>query len=161
MNIFVTDPCPKKSAQALDDKRVIKMILESAQILSTVIRGLNQEYADSRNLYKKTHTGHPCVKWAGQSRSNYLWLLSHMQALLDEYTYRFGKHHKSGGLVPAFQEYAPRMLDPGLIPFVNCTDFKHVPDVHNAYRQALASKWKNDKLVPRWTQTIEPEWRIA
>ena len=35
MNIFATSPCPVKSAEILDDKRVIKMILESAQILYT------------------------------------------------------------------------------------------------------------------------------
>lgn len=162
MNIFVTDPCPKKSAQALDDKRVVKMILETAQMLSTVIRGLDQGYADAHGLYKKTHTGHPCVKWAGQSQDNYLWLLDHMRALLEEYTARFGKQHKSGSLLPALSAYAPSMPQgQGLMPFANCTDFKHIPDVHEAYKQALMSKWKNDKLVPRWTQSNQPEWRAA
>lgn len=159
MNIFVTDPCPKKSAQALDDKRVIKMILETAQILSTVIRGLDEVYAENHGLYKKTHTGHPCVKWAGQSRNNYLWLLSHMQALLEEYTYRFGKQHKSGSLVPAFIEYAPMMPEgQGLVPFANCTDFKHIQNVHDAYKHALISKWAKDKLVPKWTNKSRPMW---
>jgi hypothetical protein len=37
MNIFVTSDCPKLSAQALDNKRVVKMVLETAQLLSTAI----------------------------------------------------------------------------------------------------------------------------
>lgn len=159
MNIFVTDPCPKKSAQALDDKRVIKMILETAQILSTVIRGRDVSYADLHSLYKPTHVGHPCVKWAAQSDSNYSWLLDHMKALLEEYTARFGKEHKSGSLLPALAGYAEKMPKSQRSSFVNCTDFKHVPDVHEAYKQALSSKWSKDKLVPRWTRSTQPEWR--
>lgn len=161
MNIFVTDMCPKKSAQALDDKRVIKMILETAQILSTVIRSFDENYAESNHLYKKTHTGHPCVKWAAKSRSNYYWLLAHMKALLEEYTVRFNKQHKSGTLLPALTEYASMMpQDLGLVPFANCTDFKHINDVHEAYKQALIFKWKNDKIIPRWTKVPKPEWKI-
>lgn len=159
MNIFVTDPCPKKSAQALDDKRVIKMILETAQILSTVIRGRDAVYADANSLYRPTHTGHPCVKWAGQSKGNYVWLLDHMKALLDEYTSRFGKEHKSGSLLHALANYADSMPSPEMTHFVNCTDFKHIPNVYDAYKQALSSKWVKDKIVPRWTKSNQPEWR--
>lgn len=158
MNIFVTNPCPKESAKALDDKRVIKMILETAQMLSTVVRLEDEEYADQKGLYKKTHMGHPCVRWASENRGNYSWLIEHMKALMDEYTARFGKQHKSGSLLEAICGFTDRMPDGQATPFVNCTDFKHVDDVHDAYRQALSSKWKNDKIQPRWTRTLPPEW---
>lgn len=36
MNIFVLDTCPVVAAQYLNDKHVVKMVLESAQILCTV-----------------------------------------------------------------------------------------------------------------------------
>ena len=158
MNIFVTNPCPKLSAKALDDKRVIKMILESAQMLSTVIRSKDEQYAESNSLYKKTHSGHPCVKWTAQSKGNYIWLLKHMEALLEEYTLRFGKQHKSGTLFAAFLDFVGRMPENGLTPFTNCTDFKEVNDVHEAYKKALAAKWKNDKHRPKWTGASQPEW---
>lgn len=51
MNIFATDPCPIKSAQFLDDKRVIKMILESAQMLCTALHQLGY---DKEIPYKQT-----------------------------------------------------------------------------------------------------------
>jgi hypothetical protein len=57
MNIFVTSICPIESVQALDNKRLIKMILESAQILSTAI-WLNSKQSHSE-LYRATHIKHP------------------------------------------------------------------------------------------------------
>lgn len=161
MNIFVTDSCPQLSAKALDDKRVIKMILETAQMLSTVIRFFDENYANTKGLYRKTHSGHPCVKWASRSKANYLWLLDHMDALLKEYTVRFGKQHKSGDLFQALSDFAPRLRDEGLTPFANCTDFKHIINVHDAYKHALMSKWEKDRYQPRWTKAKRPEWALG
>jgi hypothetical protein len=61
MNIFLLDSNIKKCAQYHCDKHVVKMILESAQILSTVLRlnGVDQGY-------KTTHANHPCTLWAGK-----------------------------------------------------------------------------------------------
>jgi len=59
MNIFVTSNCPKLSAQALDNKRVVKMVLETAQLLSTAIF-INSTITYD-NLYKPTHVKHPCT----------------------------------------------------------------------------------------------------
>ena len=61
MNIFVTSNCPKLSAQALDNKRVVKMVLETAQLLSTAIF-INSTITYD-NLYKPTHVKHPCTIW--------------------------------------------------------------------------------------------------
>tara|TARA_R110002020_G_scaffold437754_2_gene648053 strand:+ start:301 stop:804 length:504 start_codon:yes stop_codon:yes gene_type:complete len=90
MNIFTLDSCPKKSAELQHDKHVVKMILESAQILCSVFD------KDKFNVpYRRTHYNHPCNKWARESYGNFSWLLSHAFSLSDEYTYRFGKRHKS------------------------------------------------------------------
>ena len=67
MNIFVVDIDPSKAAQSLCDKHVVKMVLETAQILSTISGG----------PYRPTHANHPCVLWAGATKRNYLWLVEH------------------------------------------------------------------------------------
>jgi hypothetical protein len=71
MNIFVTDPDPVISAQTLCDKHVVKMVLESAQMLSTAWREYSSEYADEHELYKTAHLNHPCSIWVRLARENY------------------------------------------------------------------------------------------
>ena len=67
MNIFVISQNPDECAQALDDLRLNKMILETAQLLSTAIRF----HGYTGNLaYKATHINHPCSIWARTSRGN-------------------------------------------------------------------------------------------
>ena len=63
MNIFAVDVSPEKAAQALCDAHVVKMILESAQLLSTQdrIRGLDRGY-------RLTHAEHPCRRSLSNSR---------------------------------------------------------------------------------------------
>ena len=94
MNIFYLDRDPKIAAQMMCDKHVVKMILESAQILSTAHRVLDgDDYADKYGLYKIAHKNHPSTIWARSGGLNYLWLYNHMRALMQEYTHRYGKIH--------------------------------------------------------------------
>ena len=94
MNIFYLDRDPQIAAQMMCDKHVVKMILESAQMLSTAHRVLDgDEYADKNGLYKKAHVNHPSSEWVRCSYQQYKWLYDHMVALMEEYTYRYGKHH--------------------------------------------------------------------
>jgi len=94
MNIFYIDSCPTKAAQMQCDRHVVKMILESAQLLSTAHRELDGDsWADANSLYKKTHTNHPSAVWVRQSTNHYHWLDNHFVALCDEYSYRYGKTH--------------------------------------------------------------------
>jgi len=90
MNIFYLDPNPKKAAAIMCDQHVIKMILESAQMLSTA-----HHLCGSTATYKKTHENHPSAIWARSTHANYEWLHLHMVALGQEYTRRFGKIHKT------------------------------------------------------------------
>ena len=99
MNIFALSECPEQSALWLDDIRKNKMILESAQMLSTAIRWLDPD--TTLPVYKLAYINHPCSKWARQSRSNFKWLLDHMTALFNQ---KVGSH-ASSRLLPAFQEY--------------------------------------------------------
>ena len=114
MNIFILSEDPVHAAQQQCDKHVPKMIVESAQMLSTAHRMLDGiqsrrpsksgktlskywELPDAREavLYKAVHMGHPCTVWTMESRANYVWHYIHFIALCDEYTYRYGKKHLS------------------------------------------------------------------
>ena len=76
MNIFVLHEQPDVAAQILCDKHVVKMILESAQMLCTVAH--NHGYDAP---YRRTHPKHPCTLWAGKSQENWDWLISHALAM--------------------------------------------------------------------------------
>ena len=97
MNIFVVDIDPFIAAESLCDAHVIKMILESCQLLSTHDR-LNGLTGDR---YKSTHINHPCRK-SLSNNYNYIWLQYHLYGLCKEYTYRFGKVHKSQSLLDKY-----------------------------------------------------------
>ena len=88
MNIFAVDKDPKISAQQLCDKHVVKMILESAQMLCSA-------FPNGDAPYKRAFYNHPCTIWARESQENYEWLLAHAYAMCQEYTRRYGKVHKS------------------------------------------------------------------
>lgn len=107
MNIFVLDYNPQVAAEYHCDKHVVKMLLESAQILCAVHRKVYLQtmkkqytpYEMEQSLiaerlikeipYKLTHANHPCTIWAGESKQNYLWLIELAEALNDEYIFRF------------------------------------------------------------------------
>jgi len=68
MNIFYFYDCPTKSAQAQPDKMLVKMPLETAQMLCTAHRELDgDEYADKVGLYKRAYWNHPCTVWAREN----------------------------------------------------------------------------------------------
>jgi len=91
MNIFILDRNPKKAAISHCDKHVVKMILESCQMLCNAHYIIGKGQAP----YKETHTNHPCTIWSRTSKQNYLWLLSLTYNLLSEYKHRYKKIHKS------------------------------------------------------------------
>jgi hypothetical protein len=93
MNIFFLDYDPKKCAQYHLDKHVVKMIVETAQMLYSVHWFL--ELSLPSNAYKKTHVNHPCSVWARTSIENYKWLCKLGIELCKEYTFRYGKIHKT------------------------------------------------------------------
>ena len=103
MNIFFLDWDPEVCAQYHVDKHVVKMILESCQLLYTchwtaLADGTPEYLASTPNGtgYKPTHRNHPCSIWLRESLDNYLWLLRLARALVDEYHFRYGddKVHK-------------------------------------------------------------------
>lgn len=96
MNIFVLDKNQEKAAKYHCDKHIIKMILESAQMLSTACRLTNINEG-----YKATHINHPCNIWVRESISNWTWLKILAYYLNEEYKRRFNhtKDHKSWSVI--------------------------------------------------------------
>ena len=90
MNIFYLHEDPIKAAKYQYNKHVVKMILESAQMLCTA----HHHYGNGDNVpYKRAHYNHPSTKWVRESDEHYNWLYNHMIALGNEYTLRYGKRH--------------------------------------------------------------------
>ena len=174
MNIFVTDPDPVISAQTLCDKHVVKMVLESAQMLSTAWREPNDlrssefssKYADEHELYKTAHPNHPCSIWVRQARENYKWLYRHFVALCDEYTHRYGKSHASARLKGPLMWRPFRssaLLDAIEEPYgfvLAMPDEYKSDDVFDSYQNYLINekqhfaKWEKDpSRKPTWWRT--------
>jgi len=95
MNIFYLDKCPEKAAQLQYNKHVVKMILESAQMLCTAHHCYGDKYQVENVPYKQAHLNHPSTIWTRRSKATYMWLYDHMIALGNEYTKRYGKTHLS------------------------------------------------------------------
>jgi hypothetical protein len=155
MNIFCTSDCPIQSAKFLDDKRCQKMVLESAQLLSTALRVNGYKAED---IYKIAHLNHPSSRWCRATQGNYKWLLEHFRALCDEYTRRFGKTHASSALLPAFEQGVSLIPVGERMPFSNNArnltkgvDFTHEKDTIKAYQLYLMERWESDKREPKWS----------
>ena len=100
MNIFVTDRCPIQSARNLPDKHIVKMPLETCQMLSIIYSdwyyGVGKLYKSDGKPYRTSHgafRNHPCTQWAAANQYNLAWLITHGVALCEEYTQRYDKVH--------------------------------------------------------------------
>jgi len=176
LNIFYLDKEPKTCAEMHNDKHVVKMIIEYAQLMSTAHRLLDgEEYLgmtangrrikrwrlnDSREdiLMKASHINHPSSVWCRASKQNYLWLNRMWYYLCKEYTYRYGKIHSvEKRMAEALYVWPNNIPD---LPFTGPTpampDIYKVPgdsltSYHNYYKggkQHLAS-WKK-RNIPSW-----------
>lgn len=147
MNIFVLDENPVLAAQYHCDKHVVKMVLETAQILSTV-SGLGP--------YKPTHHKHPCVLWAGTSQQNFNWLVELGLALGAEYTYRYDKVHKSEAVIRICSEY-DELPDTGLTVFKQCMPLHLIQykDPVGGYRNYYM---KAKRHFCTWKRRSKPDW---
>lgn len=160
MNIFYVDKSPAIAAQSLVDSHVIKMILESAQLLSCAHHIIDPESLGNYNLYKATHINHPCSIWARESVSHYKWLFDHYVALCDEYTYRYSKRHKSS-LLQVYLQHIPNGMDN--------IDFKEpplcMPDEYKVYESCVDSYRKyytyGKSNLHKYTKRNPPDWLVS
>ena len=106
MNIFILDTNPRKCAEYHNDKHVVKMILETAQLLCGVHWITQSTYEIP---YKLSHKNHPCSIWARECIENYNWLCELGIELCEEYTYRYGKRHKSQDIIEWCIAHPPKI----------------------------------------------------
>lgn len=133
------------------DKHVVKMILETAQILCTC-HWMN----NSKAQYKPTHKKHPCVLWACKSRKNYLWLCKLGIELCKEYTYRYEKIHKSQEVIEWCYKNPPKLPRKKFSKLCQAMPEKYKEkNSINAYRNYyIGEKLKFSK----WTKRKKPFW---
>lgn len=94
MNIFYLDPSPRRSVDFMSDKHIVKMVLESAQLLCTAHQILDSKtHIDGVELYKVAHKNHPSSIWVRSNKHHYNWLYEHFVELSNEYTQRYKKTH--------------------------------------------------------------------
>ena len=92
MNRFIIERNVEDIAKSLCDQHIVKMPLEEAQMLCTTLWHHAPEYAEEQGLYKPVHQKHPCTLWAMENRANYMYAYDLYQAMLIEYTHRYGKY---------------------------------------------------------------------
>ena len=178
MNIFILDDDPVKAAQLQCDKHVVKMIVESAQMLSTVHRMIDgvMERRPSKSgsmlqyfkldderediLYKACHYNHPSTVWTREGCCNYTWHYNHFIALCDEYTYRYGKVHATHQKLGKILSVTPRNIpNIGLTPFKLAMQAEPqcmLEDAVKSYQAYYMTKQERFKMV--WSKRSIPDW---
>ena len=158
------------------DKHVVKMILESAQLLSTAhrvldgveIEGKTQSGRKARRwilpdardsiMYTATHINHPSAVWCRTSIENYSWLVEHFFALMNEYIYRYGKVHKCNGELSYMLQSPPKNLESwDWTPMPSCMDEQYI------ISKDPCTNYKNYYIMAKsklhkWTKRPKPEW---
>jgi len=177
MNIFILDRDPYQAATQMCDKHVIKMIVESAQMLSTAHRVLDgrvtkrpsvsgkrvvnyYELNDIREtkVYRAAHVKHPCNIWIRQTTSNYFWLYNHFVALMAEYKLRFGKTHKCAELDETLSIPPYNLSEGDLTPYPQAMpDECKSDDVVLAYRKYY-NEYKSEFAA--WRKREVPSWFV-
>ena len=176
MNIFVLDKKPREAARQHCDKHVVKMIIESAQMLSTTHRLLDGKQTikpsisgkrmvkywemdnqyDENLVYKAVHMKHPCTLWTMESNSNYYWHWELFNALCDEYIHRYKRIHKTDELLRGRLLQPPKNIPIGGMTEFRQAMFEHCKDPNpiKAYRKYYHEK--TFKMV--WTNRDVPSW---
>ena len=156
MNIFLLDWHHETCARWHCDKHVVKMPLETTQMLSTV----HHRYSDD-GPFKPVHQKHPCTLWAGQTVENYRWLWKLGIELCKEYTYRYEKIHACQRVLAILRCPPVQLTARGFTKFAQAMpdEYKHPDPItayHNYYinEKARISKWKNRPIPPFMTEVM-------
>jgi len=182
MNIFVLDECPVTSAQMMCDKHIPKMIVEAAQMLSTAHRMIDGRMEKrpsksgkvmvkyyvhpndnlEKSLYKAVHFGHPCTVWSMESKDNYQWHYEHFLGLIDEFSVRYKKQHRTANKLTEILSVHPQNIpDIGLTEFPQAmkafpecmVEGNAVQAYRNYYHMSKSfAKWEKGRPAPNWWQ---------
>ena len=169
MNIFVTDECPRASAQVLPDKHIVKMPLECCQMLSivasekwghgygTLPKADGTPYATEKGAFRN----HPCTVWANESKANARWLILHGLMLCLEYTDRYNKKHTCENTLKVADKLFPWAPWSDHTPFARAMPDEYKFDTSistfDAYKMYIASKpWVCDNYLR--IPDRKPDW---
>ena len=159
MQLFILDHDPERVPAMLCDAHVRKMCLETAQILSSVIRRQGKNLPPE--LPKPYNLNHPVIR-ALDTAQKINWTVRFNTALQREYHRRFDKKHAYAGLTGIYRAILFREdqhPDPADWSFAR--DFRTVeitePDIVLAYREYYRHK---KKQIRNWhyTKTEPPGW---
>jgi len=165
MNIFILDESPIISAQMQCDKHIVKMPLETAQMLCSVWHRYGQGDRVPLNAsgtpYKEAHKKHPCTLWAGDDARNYDWLWQHGMELCFEFTRRFNNIHRCQQVIMNIEidncEFEFDNMSRQGTPHPQC-----MPDEYKCNDPVLAYRkyYVNDKKdIATWNKTRPmPDW---
>ena len=163
MNIFLLDHNPLTAAEYLCDKHIVKMPVETAQMMASSLRGHGATDSDmpltkSGNPYRGGYMNHPCTRWAGKCVGNYFWLGLHGLSLCMEYTFRYNKKHACQEAIEhmmALMNYIPGSH--GTTPFVLAMPDEYKDrDAVKAYRRYYINEkrdiaeWNKGRPAPSW-----------
>ena len=152
MNIFVLHENPEVASQYHVDRHVVKMPLETAQMLCTAIWQTGNEAP-----YKPTHKNHPCNLWLMQSLENFNWLTELGVQLCKEYTHRYGKTHKSEAVIRWCIDNKPNLPEkPMTLPALAMPEeFKVDGDTVGSYRRYYCGSKSH---LHKWTKRDIPQF---
>jgi hypothetical protein len=156
MNIFILDTNPYIAAKMHCDKHVVKMILETAQMLSTAHRICDGDAVDE-SLYKIAHKNHPSTKWIRETNNNYNWAWCLLDGLCAEYRHRYNKTHATQIKLLEKLESPPRYINTGYLT----TQPQCMPDQYkcNHVVQAYRNYYLGEKAgFAKWKLGNTPEW---
>lgn len=179
MNFFYLHPFPTFNAKYHNNKHVVKMCIEYAQILSTakrVLDGSSRLLPSPKNgkltkvyiinkdegeeiIYKATHINHPISKWARESRGNYELLRDHWLAILEEYTFRYGRVHACASKAPYLQKPPTNIPKGHVTPPPSCVpdDCKNSENPIYNYRRCYM---KHKRHIADWKKRSPPGWFV-
>jgi len=158
MNIFFLHFDAQIAATHHCDKHVVKMILESAQLLYSS-HWVTDATRLPANAYKKTHSNHPCAIWVRESGANYRWLCELGLALCDEFTFRYGKVHKTRAHLQWLSANPPALPEVGVTEIRQAmpAEYKR-PNPVEAYRAYYIENKLKLRGIVRYSKRHAPSW---
>tara|TARA_R110001632_G_scaffold65776_2_gene155595 strand:+ start:4166 stop:4738 length:573 start_codon:yes stop_codon:yes gene_type:complete len=177
-NIFALHECPRVSAKALADRHIIKMPVETVQMLVSAllisdVPSRMMPLTKAGESHKGGYAHHPATTWTAECFENWWWLLKHGLALCKEYTARYGKVHFAEGQLHTLRIYninhsvdkhIPRIGE--MTPFERCfnqsvgrnidlLDTHNWPCEHAAYQEF----YKREKSALLYTRSVYESMR--
>ena len=163
MNIFFLSIDNKQCVIMHVNKHVVKMILEHTQILCSVHHVCGSLDPNFKIPYKLSHKNHPCNIWARESLSNYNYLIDLSIELCKEYTYRYGKVHKSEQYIRQMQTSLPNIQDKGFTRPARAMPEQYKLKKENVTFEDVVESYRNyyfydKKHIFNWKKRAVPEF---